>query len=162
MEFPNISGRPASHADAVGRVVAAYERFHAWITKLHAPHFVELNLTLAQMKALYLVAAAGPVPMRRLAEQLGTAPSTTSEVVDGLVGMGLLERVQDPGDRRLVVVRATETAVERLEDFHELSRSRLIELLSRIGDEQDLAAIEHAINLLADAAGEYAHEEHTA
>lgn len=159
MEFPNIPARRANHAEAVGRVIAAYERFHAWITKLHAPHFVELNLTLAQMKALYLVAAAGPLPMRRLSQQLGTAPSTTSEVVEGLVANGLLERIQDPTDRRRVVVRATETAVERLEDFHELSRTRLIELLSRIGEEADLAAIERAINLLADAAGDYVHEE---
>lgn len=141
--------------------MAAYGRFHTWISRLHAPHFVELTLTLAQLKTLYLVSAAGPMRMSAVAEQLGTAPSTTSGVVDGLVGLGLLERFEDPADRRQVLVRATPAARERLSDFSELSLTRLRELLARIGTERDLAAIEHAINLLADAAGS-AVEEHSA
>jgi DNA-binding MarR family transcriptional regulator len=139
--------------------VAAYERFHAWITKLHVPHFLELSLTLAQLRTLYLVAAAGPMRMSQVAERLGTAPSTTSGVVDGLVQLDLLERVEDPADRRQVLVRATPAAHETLEDFHDLSRTRLRELLARIDDEHELATIEHAIDLLTDAAGRSA-EDH--
>jgi DNA-binding MarR family transcriptional regulator len=156
LELPKI---PADHQAAIERVLAAYERFHVWIAKLHAPHFVELNLTLAQLKALYLVAAAGPLSMRELAERLGTVPSTSSELVEGMVALRLLERIDDPEDRRRVLVRATATALERLEDFNELSRSRLIELLSRIDRQSDLVAIERAINLQADAAGSYVREE---
>jgi DNA-binding MarR family transcriptional regulator len=140
-------------------VLGAYERFHAWLSKLHAPHFIELNLTLAQLKALYLVAAAGPLSMRELSERLGTVPSTSSELVDGLVALQLLERIADPADRRRVLVQATPVAVDRLEDFNELSRTRLIELLERIDRRSDLVTIERAINLLADAAGSYVREE---
>ena len=138
--------------------MAANERFHAWITKLHVPHFLELSLTLAQLKALYLVTAAGPMRMSEVAERLGTAPSTTSGVVDGLVHLALLERVEDPADRRQVLVRPTPAAHETLEDFHDLSRTRLRELLARIGDERNLEAIEHAIDLLTDAAGSTAED----
>lgn len=138
--------------------MAAYERFHAWITKLHVPHFLELTLTLAQLKTLYLVTAAGPMRMSEVAERLGTAPSTTSGVVDGLVQLALLERVEDPADRRQVLVRATPAAHETLEDFHDLSRTRLRELLARIGDERNLDVIEHAIDLLTDAAGSTAED----
>ena len=143
---------------SLNRVVAAYERFHAWITKLHVPHFLELTLTLAQLKTLYLVAAAGPLRMSEVAERLGTAPSTTSGVVDGLVHLDLLERVEDPADRRQVLVRATAKAHETLEDFHDLSRTRLRGLLARIADEEDLDTIEHAIDLLAGAAGRTAED----
>jgi DNA-binding MarR family transcriptional regulator len=152
---------PGPNDAAIERVVAAYGRFHGWISRLHAPHFIELNLTLAQLKTLYLVSAAGPMRMSAIAEQLGTAPSTTSGVVDGLVGLGLLERFEDPADRRQVLVRPTPAAEARLSDFSELSLTRLRELLARMGTERDLAAIEHAINLLADAAGS-AVEEHSA
>jgi DNA-binding MarR family transcriptional regulator len=138
--------------------VAAYERFHAWISKLHVPHFLELSLTLAQLKTLYLVAAAGPMRMSEVAERLGTAPSTTSGVVDGLVTLRLLERSEDPGDRRQVVVRATARARDTLEDFHDLGRTRLTELLARIERQEDLVTIKHAIDLLADAAGSTAEE----
>lgn len=139
-------------------MVTAYERFHAWISKLHVPHFLELSLTLAQLKALYLVSAAGPLRMSEIAERLGTAPSTTSGVVDGLVHLGLLERAEDPADRRQVVVHATARATETLEDFHDLGRTRLAELLARVEREGDLGTIERAIDLLADAAGSTAED----
>lgn len=138
--------------------MAAYERFHAWISRLHVPHFLELSLTLAQLKTLYLVSAAGPMRMSEVAERLGTAPSTTSGVVDGLAQLGLLEREEDPADRRQVVVRATDKAHATLEDFHDLGRTRLIALLARIEREDDLITIERAIDLLADAAGSTAEE----
>jgi DNA-binding MarR family transcriptional regulator len=153
---PNISSKPTEAA--LERVIVAYERFHAWITKLHVPHFLELNLTLAQLKTLYLVSASGPLRMSEVADRLGTAPSTTSGVVDGLVHLDLLERVADPADRRQVLVRPTAAAHRTLEDFHDLSRTRLRELLGHITDEGDLAAIEHAIDLLADAAGSTAED----
>jgi DNA-binding MarR family transcriptional regulator len=153
---PNIS--PAPTEASVDRVVTAYERFHAWITKLHVPHFLELNLTLAQLKTLYLVSASEPLRMSEVADRLGTAPSTTSGVVDGLVHLDMLERVADPSDRRQVLVRPTAAAQRTLEDFHDMSRTRLRELLGHITDEEDLAAIEHAIDLLADAAGSTAED----
>jgi DNA-binding MarR family transcriptional regulator len=150
-ETPNLSETPNERA--VARVLAAFERFQAWIMKVHAPTFIELNLTLAQLRTLYLVAATGPMRMSELATRLGTAPSTASGVVEGLVTLGLLERLEDPADRRQVLVQATSGAGTRLEDFHELSRSRLTTLLQYMSAADDLAAVEHALNLLTDAAG---------
>ena len=114
-EITNISSGP--NEDLIGRVIAAYDRFYASIARLHAPHVIELSLTLAQLKALYLIASSGSMRMSEVAERLGTAASTTSEVVHGLVQLGLLERLEDPADRRQVLVRPTPAAAERLEDF---------------------------------------------
>ena len=149
-EIPNISPRP--NDAAIGRVIAAFDRFHASITRLHAPHVVELSLTLAQLKALYLIASSGPMRMSEVAERLGTAPSTTSGVVDGLVQLELLERVEDPADRRQVLVRPTAAARERIDDFSELGHRRIRELLTHIQSPDDLVLIERAVDLLADAA----------
>jgi DNA-binding MarR family transcriptional regulator len=151
---PNTSAvsNHQAEADGIERVVAAYERFHGWIMKVHVPHFVELTLTLAQLRVLYLVAATGPMRMSEVADRLGVAPSTTSGVVDGLVTLGLLERREDAGDRRQVLVRTTDAATERLEDFHELGRGRLRELLERVDEPADLVVVERAIDLLAEAA----------
>ena len=137
----------------IERVIDSYGRFHAWLTKAHVPDFLELNLTLAQLRALYLVTASGPMSMSQVAERLGTAPSTATGVVDALVQLGLLERTEDPADRRQVVVGPTPAAHERLEAFSELSRRRLRDLLVRIQSPGDLVTIERAIDLLTDAAG---------
>ena len=149
-EITNISSGP--NEDLIGRVIAAYDRFYASIARLHAPHVIELSLTLAQLKALYLIASSGSMRMREVAERLGTAASTTSEVVHGLVQLGLLERVEDPADRRQVLVRPTPAAAERLEDFSELGHNRIRELLAHVQAPDDLVVIQRAIDLLADAA----------
>jgi DNA-binding MarR family transcriptional regulator len=130
----------------------AYESFHRQMSALHAPELLELDLTLAQLKAVYLVAVAGPIRMGALSVQLGTAISTTSEVVDRLVHAGLLARDVDPGDRRQVLVRATPQALRRLEDMSELGRDRMRDLLERIPTINDIETIERAVRLLADAA----------
>lgn len=147
----NHSASPNDHG--IERVVDSYGRFHAWLTKAHVPDFLELSLTLAQLRALYLVTASGPMSMSQVAERLGTAPSTATGVVEALVQFGLLERTEDRADRRQVVVGPTSAAHERLEDFSELSRRRLRELLEHIQSPDDLVTIEQAIDLLTDAAG---------
>ena len=145
--MPNNSVEPNAE-----RVMDAFERFHATLMRVHAPHLLELSLTLAQMRTLYLVAAEGTLRMSEVAERLGTAASTSTGVVDGLVQMGLLERDADPGDRRQVLVRTTDAGRERLEDFHELGRGRLRDMLARIEQTQGLETIERALTLLTDAA----------
>ena len=149
--MPNNSVEP--NADPhVDPVMDAFERFHATLMRVHVPHLLELSLTLAQMRTLYLVAAEGTLRMSELAERLGTAASTSTGVVDGLVQMGLLERDADPGDRRQVLVRTTDAGRERLEDFHELGRGRLRDMLARLENPDDLGTIERALTLLTDAA----------
>ena len=135
-------------------MLTAYDRFHERIASLHAPEVAELNLTLAQLKATYVVAAAGSIRMGSLAVQLGTALSTTSGVVDRLVQLGLLERLEEPSDRRQVLVRATKVARQQLESMSELGRGRIRELVLRLSTPADIDIVKQAINLLADAAAE--------
>jgi DNA-binding MarR family transcriptional regulator len=137
--------------DPVERVVEAYDQLHLLLAPLHAPDVLDLNLTLAQLKTLYVAEAAGPIRMSELAVRLGTAVSTTSGVVDRLVQLDLLERLEDPADRRQVLVRPTPLARARLDNINALGRERLRELLASIPSEADLATIERAIRLLADA-----------
>lgn len=92
--------------------------------------------------------------MGALAVQLGTALSTTSGVVDRLVQIGLLERLEDPTDRRQVLVRATPVAVAQLERMSELGRGRMRELLLRMPTANDIATVGRAIGLMADAAAQ--------
>jgi DNA-binding MarR family transcriptional regulator len=136
----------------------AYDVFHRQMLALHAPELLELNLTLAQLKAVYLVVATGPIRMSALAVQLGTAISTTSGVVDRLVHAGVLARSEDPADRRQVLVAATPTAVRQLEEVSELGRDRMRELLDRLPTINDIETVERAVRLLADAAAG-AHED---
>ena len=136
----------------------AYERFHQRMVALNTPDLVDMSLTLAQLKAIYVVVAAGPQTMGALSERLGTALSTTSGTTDRLVRRGLLERVGDPNDRRQVIVRATKAAEEQIERMSELSRARLRALLFTLPSDTDVETIERAISLMTDAVADLPEE----
>lgn len=108
---------------------------------------------MAQLRAVYVVVATGPMRMSQLADRLGTAPSSATGIVDALVATGMVERSEDPTDRRQVRVSATPAAQERIEAFSELNRTRLRALLAEVPSAADLTTIERAIDLLTQAAG---------
>ena len=67
-----------------------------------------LGVTPAQTRALRTVARAdGPVRMSALADQLGIARRSTTDIVGELVERALVARVADPCDRRGVAVELT-------------------------------------------------------
>ena len=139
---------PAS--TSIDDVIAAYDAFMHRLMATHAPEVNAMHITMAQAKALYLVLAAGELRMSELAMQLGVTSSTATGQVDRLVELGMLERRDDPGDRRQVVVTTTPEAQANLEHLRELNTRRMRALLAHL-DGDDLAVVERAITVLAAA-----------
>ncbi len=65
------------------------------------------GLSPHQGRALLVVALAPHLRPTDLAARLRIAPRSVTEVVDGLVDAGLLERTPDPQDRRAVLLSLT-------------------------------------------------------
>jgi DNA-binding MarR family transcriptional regulator len=65
------------------------------------------GVTLAQCLVLLEVEEQGRPTMGQLASQLRLDNSTLSRTVDGLVGNGMVERLRDDRDRRVVWIRLT-------------------------------------------------------
>ncbi len=68
----------------------------------------ELRLGFTQLAALYVLADGSTTTVGELAEALGRSPSATSRLVDGLVRRRLVERREEPEDRRQRSVRLTQ------------------------------------------------------
>jgi DNA-binding MarR family transcriptional regulator len=139
----------------IERIVAAYEAMMHSVASAHAPEFLEVGVTMSQAKVLYLVQAAPSLRMSDLSARLGVSLSTVSGVVDRLVDQGLLNRWDDPADRRHVVLRITDAGATQLQLFRELNEGQIRALLSRI-DAADLAVIGQAVDVLAAAAARQA------
>lgn len=127
-----------------GQVLARYDELMATIAASHAPEFATLDVTMAQMKALYLVSARGALHISALADLLGVTLSTGSGLADRLVDHGLLERRQLEHDRRHVVVSLTPAGTALLERMRELSTGRVRSMLGGI-DDADLTALERIL-----------------
>jgi DNA-binding MarR family transcriptional regulator len=65
-------------------------------------------LTVQEFRSLEFLASAKPRKTKELAEYLGLAVNTVTDVVDALERRGLARRLRDAADRRLVRVELTE------------------------------------------------------
>jgi DNA-binding MarR family transcriptional regulator len=138
-------------------IVAGYERLMHRLAERHAPDFLDIAVTMPQAKVLYVVGAAGRLHMSELTARLGVSLSTVSGLVDRLVDQGLLDRWDDPADRRQVLVSLTSTGTGFIDRFRELNARQLRELLGVLNDEE-LADVERALGHLDRAAERLASE----
>jgi len=143
--------RPNQSRPALDRALEAFEVLQQRLMAVHAPEFTSVDLTMAQGKLLYVVTASGDLSMSEIAHRLGVTISTASGAVDHLVSVGLLSRIDDPANRRQVRVSVTAFGLETLEQLRELGTRQLRVLLEVVGDDGDLAVIEHAMRILSDA-----------
>jgi DNA-binding MarR family transcriptional regulator len=114
-------------------VSAQIERASRWmftrIISSLARNLHDEDMSVAQLAALHVVDQAGELRQSLLADELGMSPSATSRLVDALVQRGLVERREDPDDRRARALRLSRHGAELLDDIG-ASRTRLIERIT--------------------------------
>jgi DNA-binding MarR family transcriptional regulator len=96
--------------------------------------WLNLDLTLAQLRLLLVLRAQGPRRMSDIAAVLGIALSTATGIVDNLVKKELAVREADPQDRRLVICRLSpqgQGLINRLWVSGQFQIGRLLEGLTR-------------------------------
>src|ERR1700716_1500855 len=77
----------------------------------------EFGLSAAQSKVLMSLRPDEAVPMRELAERVGSDPSNLTGLVDKLEPRGALRRVPDLVDRRVKTLRLTDEGLRLREAF---------------------------------------------
>jgi DNA-binding MarR family transcriptional regulator len=112
--------------------------------------WLELNMSTPQLKALLLISDEEAIRMRELARKLGGSFSNATVLVDRLVDRGLVERLMDPDDRRVVLVRATGEGQALIEQLVTSWRA-LSELVLDSMDPEDIAALRRGLAALLDA-----------
>ncbi len=106
------------------------------LADVHAPEFLEVQVTMPQAKLLYLLGASGDLHMSDLVARLGVSLSTISGLVDRVVDQGLAHRREDPVDRRQVVVGLTDAGAAFIDRFRELGADQMRDLLALLDDEE--------------------------
>ncbi len=115
-----------------------------------AEPWLELDMSTPQLKALLLISEE-EIRMRELARKLGGSFSNATVLVDRLVERGLVERLDDPEDRRVVLVRVTEKGQHLIEQLATSWQALSAPLLENLNPE-DLATVSEAFRVLLKAA----------
>jgi DNA-binding MarR family transcriptional regulator len=123
--------------------------------------FLTVDLTMPQLKALICVSKNNGATSGEIASNLGVGLSTVTGIVDRLIEQGLATRREDPKDRRIARVLATEPG-DRLVTELLRYRSELIgDILAHLDTEQ-LRVVEQAFGYLLQAVEDMARERERA
>ncbi len=111
------------------------------------PAWLHLDLTLGQLKALFVLADAA-LTVGQVADLMGLSKPTASLLIDRLVQLGLVTRTEDPDDRRRTRVRVTADGHARVTGLRQGGEDRWRALLDQLSPD-DLAAWTRVVRALA-------------
>ncbi|WP_214366734.1 MarR family winged helix-turn-helix transcriptional regulator [Pseudonocardia sp. H11422] len=148
-------GVPASAPEAEGRerdaLLAAIESHEVVLrrslTKLGPNPVLDSGLTMQQLRVLLLLSTDGPLTQGDLAQGLHVGLATVTGLIDRLVARGLVERTEDPRDRRIRLARLAPGGVDlidRIASAGQEARRRLLTLI----DLSALRGLEHGLAAL--------------
>ena len=109
--------------------------------------------TIAQYRALVLLASRGPQRLVDLAGALGVMPSTAGRMCDRLVRKGLIRRRRTQADRRAIQVSITAAGRDVVDQATARRRALIAAILGRLPADRQ-AAVAEALRAFAEAAGE--------
>jgi len=114
---------------------------------------VEDDVTLSQLRVLVMVASRNAPNLGAVATSLGVHPSNATRAVDRLVTAGLLNRSDDPSDRRNLVLELTPEGDELVKRVMGARREAIAAILEKMppGRRRSLVPVMRAF---AEAGGE--------
>jgi DNA-binding MarR family transcriptional regulator len=121
-----------------------------------APSWLELGLTLGQMRCLFAINAGGTLTVSALAERLGVGLPAASTVSDQLVRLEYVDRTADPDDRRralLCVTAKGDDAITGVREGHHQVLGSWLEGLSDDELEQLRAGMSPLVRSVTSLAG---------
>jgi len=96
------------------------------------PNIFATQLTLGQMRTLRYLVEYGAMSMRDVAQHCHVAMSTTTEMANRLVRLGLIRRVPDKRDRRIIRLEVTAKGYTKLEQQSKNMRKHLRQFLNTL------------------------------
>ena len=140
------------HSDATHALYALLER----LTKLVRSQAFGDSETTSALAALTLLfqeehmAGDTPVRMTDVSRRLMISKPAATQVVNRLVENGLVERLSDDSDRRVVYIKATEAGRAFYEEKMDRNLSLVDRVVNRMGEAEVFALAEH-LNSFFDA-----------
>ena len=125
-------------------VIAGHQRC-AVARRLHRQ-----GISMAHLQTLWILQEHGPQPMTRLADLLGVAVPNATGIIDRMEQRGLVERLRDGADRRVVMVQQTPDGARAVEEVDGW-RSEMLEALLRRLDTDQLVRLVGGIKELREA-----------
>ncbi len=144
---------PEDRLELIRRVVELHQRANRMLCRYTPDRWMSLGLTIGQLKSLFFISEK-PTNFKRLAEALGVSPSSVTGIVDRLVEQGLVSRRENPDDRRMLLLQATENGEALINDLRESTAIQISAILGHM-DIEDISNLAASLEALVRAGEAY-------
>lgn len=122
------------------------------VDSLRLQQWERIGLTLPQLRVLFQVRRTPGVTTGELAKGMGISVSTTSGLVIKLEGLGLIERMRAPGDRRREPLGLTAAGIDVAGEITDITHPIFDAVAERLGADLPvvIAMLEHLHELIAE------------
>ncbi len=137
-----------SRDQAVQHIIDAERTIFLALQAATTDLWLNLELTMNQLKALFSLSHYGDQTISAFAKTLNVGKASASILVEQLVHLGFVERTVDPADRRRSVIRLTPDGTEAITNLRiggEAPMRRWLRALSP----DDFHALLHGVQVLA-------------
>ena len=136
----------SSRKRLIHRLIECMELMHTYMRISSPEEWSELELTMPQARTLLLL-SQGAQRMGSIAMHLGCSLPSATGMIDRLVTKGLVERMPDPDDRRVVSCHLTSLGEQEVERLLRIGRMK-IEIVANVLTEQELEIVVKAVEVL--------------
>ena len=139
-------------ADGSGLVERIMDEFHLAMRELRCAgteRLVRAGISMTHLHIMGLLSRHGETSMSRIAELLDVSMSNATGLIDRMAERGLVERIRVPDDRRIVLIRLSESGQDQLDELEVLRRDLLQKILAGL----DAAQLERLSQSLSDVHG---------
>ena len=121
--------------------------FHRNIVNAIKKEALKYDLTFSQVQVLFFIGPSGKATMKSIADYLKITPPSATEIVSEIERRGLVKRMSDENDRRMVYVTFT-TASKKL--FNSISKNKKMVFKKMIAklNKEDKNNLERIIKIL--------------
>ncbi len=137
----------APREQLVGHILDVENHLYLFLRAGGMPHWADVDLTMPQFKVLFLAGLPQAMPASQVAGTLGMSLSTLTGIVDRLAGNGLVARLEDQNDRRVVLLKATPEGKRLTNRLLEANRDRLLDILDGLSLEE-LRVVEQGLSYM--------------
>lgn len=140
-------------ADKVTEAMRAFRDAVATIDNIRVNLWDEDGLTMTQLRLVCMLYPDERRSVGELADEMRVRPPTITGIADRLIARGLVERIHDSADRRVVRVALTEEGRCILGQLEAVGRPYLADVFARMGEEkvQQLIDVLDEFTMAADA-----------
>jgi DNA-binding MarR family transcriptional regulator len=137
--FSTSADNPSADATRDGLTSELVDEMTAWSPRERIDVFrswLKGSLSLIHLHVLTVLEADGSMPMSRLAETLDVSLASATGIVSRMEERGIVERIHGEADRRVVLVRPTESGLAIFRDMTEHRREGLRQLFTRLSEDE--------------------------